>query len=330
MYKRFVFIFYFLLIFMISGCGIKKFPYIPFFKSPPTVKKVEYKIKNGKLLLYWDKINNKKIKNYNVYMSKAPVGVQYCLTCDKNFNLMESIDPENFQHDTISVFVENLDNNFKYCYAVKVETKNNDEGKFSNKICFSWYYDKNIIKNVSVYPEDRSLLVSWKKGNITNIDFQGVNIYKKTDNDFELVANEPVKESYLIRNLKNGTKYTFYVAPTYYFNKTLIEGKFVKVVGIPEDLTPPELPKFFNGFYTNGGIFLKWSRSVSDDILGYDIIRKKEGEKRYKQINESIIKKEKFFDNKVEKGKVYYYKIRCIDKNFNPSDYSKPVKLIAE
>jgi fibronectin type 3 domain-containing protein len=90
------------------------------------------------------------------------------------------------------------------------------------------------------------------------------------------------------------------------------------------------LPNFFTGYFSNNSIFLKWAKSVSDDILGYDIIRKVEGEKEYKQINTSIIKKETFIDKNIVKGKVYYYKIRCIDNNFNVSKFSNAIKIIAE
>jgi hypothetical protein len=311
------------------GCGIKKFPLIPFFKSPPTVKKVEYKIENGKVVLTWDNLK-KSVKQYNIYVAKAPYGVEYCLTCDKNYRKIDSISPEEFG-DKISVTIEGLENNFQYCYAVKAETSGGKEGKLSNKVCFDWFYDKNIIYNANAFPLDRSLKISWKKGSVKGIDYRGVNIYKKDkEGAYELMANEESKDFYIVKHLKNGKKYTFYIAPEYYFGKTLIEGCFIKIAGRPEDLTPPALPDFFTGYYTNGGIFLKWAKSISDDIFGYDLIRKEENGKRYVQVNSSIIKKENFFDSSVEKGKIYYYKIRCIDRNFNASEFSNPVKIIAE
>lgn len=320
------------LLILFSACGIKKFPTIPFIKGAPDIKKVDFKIKNGQVTLFWDNLKDNDIKFYDIYMSKAPVGVKYCLKCDENFEQIDKLDYVNFEDEkTVSINIENLENNFKYCYAVVAEIKNGKKGDFSNKVCFQWFYKDNIIYNIKALPQDRSVMISWNKSKIPEIILKGVNIYQKDkNNNYSLICTESGKNFYIVKNLKNGRKYTFYVAPLYKYQNTLIEGKLFTVSAVPEDLTPPELPQVFTGYFTNGGIYLKWARSVSDDIYGYDIIRKKEGEKYYKQINDSIIKKEYFFDSHVEKGKVYYYKIRAIDKNFNPSKFSKPIKVIAE
>ncbi len=315
-----------------TSCGIKKFPTIPFIKNAPNIKKVEYKIKNARFTLFWENIKDRDIKFYDIYMSKAPVGVKYCLKCNENFELIDKIDYINFEEeDMVSIDIKNLDNAFKYCYAVAAEIKNSKRGDFSNKVCFSWFYKDNIIYNVKITPQDRSVIISWKKNNFPGISFKGINIYKKEkNNNYNLIFTETKNNFYIVKDLKNTVKYTFYVAPLYYYQDTLIEGKLITVEAVPEDLTPPELPQVFTGFFTNGGIYLKWARSVSDDIYGYDIVRKKEGDRKFKQINDSIIKKEFYFDSDVKKGKIYYYKIRCIDKHFNPSKFSKPVKVIAE
>ncbi|GEM_PF-4504474 len=318
-----------LLLLIFAGCGIKKFPSIPFIKSTPKIDKLDYKIQNGKLLLNWPNIKDKNIKGYNIYTSSSPTGIEYCTDCDKNFKMVSLVDTEGFE-DTASITIENLKDKFSYCYAVKSVNKNGKESPLSNKVCFDWELKNNIIGNINVHPKDRSLKISWEKGNVEGINFQGVNIYKKDKSGSSIIANEPSNNEYLVKNLKNGEKYTFFIAPIYYFNKTLIEGQFVEVSGIPEDFAPPELPKFFNGFYTNGAILLKWSRSLSDDIFGYDIFRRGENEKNFKEINKNIIKEETYFDSQVEKGKVYYYKIRCIDKKFNPSEFSNEFKVIAE
>ncbi len=330
MYRKF-YLCLIILSFLTVSCGIKKFPLIPFFKSPATVKKVEYKIQDGKVILTWKKIDDKSIKNYNIYVSKAPSGVEYCLTCDKNFRKTDSFAADEFGGDKVSVTIEGLKNNFKYCYAVKAETSKDEESKLSNKVCFDWFYKDDIISDIKALPEDRSLKISWKNKDYKAIDFRGVNIYKKNkDSYFELMGNEESKTDYTVKHLKNGKKYVFYIAPVYYFNNTVIEGKLKKVAGIPEDLTPPALPNFFTGYFTNNGIYLKWAKSVSDDIFGYDLMRREEGSKRFTQINGNIIKKEFFFDGNVKKGKIYYYKIRCIDKNFNASEFSNAIKIIAE
>ncbi len=330
MYRKLYILIVILSMFTVS-CGIKKFPLIPFFKSPPQIKKVEYKIQDGRVILTWNKIENKSVKSYNIYVSKAPSGVEYCLTCDKNFRKVDSISPEEFGGDKISITIEGLNNNFKYCYAVKTETSKGEESKLSDKVCFDWFYTNKLITNVKIFPEDRSLKISWHKRDVKGIDYKGVNIYKKNKNGaYELIGHEENKDFYIVKHLKNEKKYTFYIAPVYFYEKTLIEGKFIKLAGIPEDLTPPALPNFFTGYYTNGGIFLKWAKSISDDIFGYDLLRKEEGSKHYSQVNSSIIKKENFFDRNVKKGKIYYYKIRCIDRNFNASAFSNPVKILAE
>ncbi len=329
--KKFFYIF--AIIIFLTSCAIKRFPKVPFFKRVPEVKNIEYEIKNGNLILSWKRLpEEKNIRSYNLYEAKAPEGIKYNFKSEKNYILIKRINVSELEEGAgkISLTIKNLHNTYKYCFAVRVENVKGKEGDFSNRACVDWYFVKDMITNVKVFPDDHMLKFEWKIKKYPQVKYNGVNIYQKVKNEFVVVASNVPGTKYEIRGLENKRKYEFLFAPVYTYYKTQLEGGYVKVYGIPQDLTPPKLPQFFTGIYTNGGILLKWTRSESPDILGYDIERKMEGEPRYTRINKSIIKEEKYFDANVIKGKVYYYRIRCIDKNFNVSKFSKPIKVLAE
>ncbi len=316
-----------------SGCAVKNFPKIPFFSRIPKVKTVNYEIKHGELILSWIRVpKEKKVKSYNLYEAKAPEGIKYNFKSPKNYDLLKKILKDQLPEDMdkVTVTLKNLENKYKYCFGIKVENTKGKEGKLSNVACVDWLYLSNIIKDIKIQPDDHLLRIYWETNKIPEITFIGLNFYKKENGEMIEIASEVTENPYEIKGLKNKKLYTFYVAPVYSYYKTKLEGKLKKITGIPEDLTPPKLPEFITGIYTNNGILVKWSKSPSEDILGYDIERKMAGEKNYKRLNKSIIKDEKYFDSDVVKGKVYYYRIRCIDKNFNVSNFSKPIKVLAE
>ena len=320
-------------VFIITACAVKRFPRVPFLSRIPKVKEINYQIKRATLSISWRRVKKEsKVNSYNLYEAKAPEGVKYNFKSKKNYDLIKKINVSELNEDidTITLTISKLRNGYKYCYRVRVENKKGKEGKFSKRACVDWMIVDNLITNIKVHPDDKSLKFTWKINKIPNVTYIGVNIYQKLKKEIVNVASEVTGNSYEIDDLENKKVYEYFFAPVYTFNKTKIEGKYIYVAGVPEDLTPPKLPEFITGVYTNNGIMLKWTRSVSKDILGYDIVRKAEGEKRFRRINKSIIKEEKFFDSDVKRGKVYYYRIRCIDKNFNVSKYSKPIKVIAE
>ncbi len=324
---------FFLIIFVFTACAVKRFPKVPFLSRIPKVKQLNYEIKKANLAISWKRVKKEnKINSYNLYQAKAPEGIKYNFKSDKNYDLIKKINVAELPQDIdiVTLKISKLKNNYKYCYAIRVENKKGKEGGFSNKVCVDWLILNDIISNVKVHPDDKSLKITWKINKYKNISYIGINIYQKLKNEIINIASEVTGNSYTIDNLENKKVYEFYIAPVYTYYKTKIEGKYLYIAGVPEDLTPPELPEFITGVYTNNGIMIKWTRSISKDILGYDIERKAEGENKFVRLNKNIIKDEKFFDSNVKKGKVYYYRIRCIDKNFNVSKFSKPIKVIAE
>ena len=324
---------YSLIIGIITSCAIKRFPKVPFFSRIPKVKEINYQIKKAELTLSWKRVKKEdKISSYNLYEAKAPEGVKYNFKSKKNYDLIKKINIAELGEDLdiVTINVSKLRNNYKYCFAVKVENKKGKEGKLSKRVCVDWMIVNNLISNLKVHPDDKSLKLTWKVNHIKGVNYIGVNVYEKMKGEIVNIATETTGTSYVIEDLENKRMYEFFVAPVYTFYKTKIEGKYIYIAGVPQDLTPPQLPEFITGVYTNNGIMVKWTRSPSKDIYGYDIERKAEGEKRFRRLNKSIIKDEKYFDSNVEKGKVYYYRIRCIDRNYNVSEFSKPIKVIAE
>jgi fibronectin type 3 domain-containing protein len=86
-----------------------------------------------------------------------------------------------------------------------------------------------------------------------------------------------------------------------------------------------EVSGFSNGEYVS----LVWVPNSEPDLAGYDIYRSADG-KTYQRLTEQLEAASSFIDRKVEKGKLYYYRIRAVDTHKNQSEFSNDVSVRVE
>ena len=98
-----------------------------------------------------------------------------------------------------------------------------------------------------------------------------------------------------------------------------------------EDNTPPVIPSGLTGSMDKSGIAsLSWLPNTDPDIMGYRLFKSNSLKEEPVEITRAILTDLVYTDSvniKVLNKDVYYHVI-AVDKNYNASDYSKPLKLL--
>jgi hypothetical protein len=98
-----------------------------------------------------------------------------------------------------------------------------------------------------------------------------------------------------------------------------------------EDSIPPLQPTGLIGFIdTTGRVTLHWNKNAEDDLNGYRVFRSNFQNSEFSQITSEPVDTTEFKETIPLQNltREMYYKIQAIDTRFNPSGYSKILKLL--
>lgn len=103
-----------------------------------------------------------------------------------------------------------------------------------------------------------------------------------------------------------------------------------ELFGMLPDREPPSIPKDFKGYIDSTGlVHLSWGSNSEKDIQGYRIFRKNAMNEELIERTRRIVENNNYTDT-VDihtLTKYIYYSITAVDKAYNNSDYSTPIKL---
>ena len=95
---------------------------------------------------------------------------------------------------------------------------------------------------------------------------------------------------------------------------------------LAHDIFPPTTPVGVQAVFSGAGqklfIDLSWTPNSEDDLAGYNIYRRTEGEQAVK-INSDLVKTPAFRDNSVQLGTRYFYAVTAVDLRGNESEKSQ-------
>lgn len=101
-------------------------------------------------------------------------------------------------------------------------------------------------------------------------------------------------------------------------------------LAVREDSLPPVLPESFTGkINQDGKVYLQWSSSPSEDVLGYRLYRANHPTEEFVMISSGTIADTVYLDHISVSTLTenVYYRIVAIDRRFNLSDYSPSLSL---
>lgn len=220
---------------------------------------------------------------------------------DSNWNVLAKytgLDSSNEIVPNVKHVAINLSKESSYELVVKDFKVTGNDGKVGN------------VSNLKLVPGVNKIGLTWV--NPKDVDFAGVRIYQDNKVIVELDKNTT---SYVVENLKVGTKYSFKVT-----SLSLNKGETKGVVESGKTLIP-NIPPPDNVFVTpqNGKLVIAWNRVNSDDLKGYNVYI--DG----KKINNETLNSTKLIVDNLENGKEYSVQVSAVNSQDKEGDKSEAV-----
>ncbi len=94
---------------------------------------------------------------------------------------------------------------------------------------------------------------------------------------------------------------------------------------VRKPLAPPEWEGYL---FTGTGIGLKWSRRPDEEVLAYNVYRRREGEEQRQLIGST--RDTSFHDKNLEAGQTYLFSLSALDTSFQESALSEEMSIVFE
>jgi len=220
-----------------------------------------------------------------------------------------------------------------FTYSVKALNSKKQHGGFSNLISVRIHVVPNPPTAIHFSFEEHAIKLSWQVSTL-NIDGSPVegtlryNVYRATTTAARvrerLNATAIDGIEYQDTTMVLGQNYFYTVravvdspdGPIESSDSTEYEAKNV-------DTYPPRPPAEVTAISNGESISLVWSPNNEGDLAGYYVYRSGI-DRDFKKLTQ-LISTASFEDTDVEKGKIYFYRVRALDKAGNESDNSKEV-----
>jgi hypothetical protein len=153
--------------------------------------------------------------------------------------------------------------------------------------------------------------------------FEGYNIYRRSEENKARKRNStPLKKNiFEEKSFKFGTGYSFFIRTSFESaDSIIIEVK-------PADIFPPKAPSALISIAGSKLISLSWESNKENDLAGYRIWRRLEGESDFSLLASELFLESNFNDTKLEKGQKYEYMVTAVDENGNKSERSSTVLI---
>ncbi len=333
------------------SCGRKGAPLPPLTVIPEAIREIRAVVRSEGILILWsppqrnnDGSNLENLMGFKVLRSEIPPE----RTCDRCIEIFEPLfdviytlpveSEGEMEQGIFKVFDNNLKFTYRYKYKVLSYTTTGYLSPDSDIVDVTWDVAPSSPINIVGEGGDKFIHLKWVPPS-TLVDGQpiyglaGFNIYRaKNNRSYSIfpINKEPVTDNYYIDSgLENNVKYFYIIRSVRKVNETLIESPpSNEIIVVPNDRVPPEPPRGLVAIPEKEGIVLKWDAGMESDLAGYNIYRKRMGEKSWKKLNKEIVKATTFKDSSVKKGIIYYYYITAVDNSpaTNESDASSDVK----
>jgi fibronectin type 3 domain-containing protein len=231
----------------------------------------------------------------------------------------------------MTLFFEDQEPRRVYVYQVVSINRRGYTSSPSNPVTVYWDHPPPPPTTVSVERGDKKVALSWESVEGAT----GYDVYRRIEGEEEFpldpLNKEPLKAAeYTDLSVQNDIKYIYSVRAVRRVVKTDVEGKGSPGIAVtPIKLTPPSAPVGLVAIPTKEGMELTWNRNPEPDILGYNVYRRKTGEKEFQRLNESPLPKNTYLDTDVVLQQEYEYAVTAVDNSSrrNESPRSEEVKV---
>jgi hypothetical protein len=199
-----------------------------------------------------------------------------------------------------------------------------------------------IPKSVPLPPSDlqakmreNSVMIEWKPPE-ENIDSStpptvvGYNVYRESDKEeFHRVNTVLIEETkFTDIDFVYNVNYRYCVRASATISSPYTESENSNAVEIlTEDTIIPIAPKGLVAIAGENFVSLSWDSNKEDDLAGYRVWRRSDGEEEFTAVTE-LIAENVYHDTSVAKNQRYYYATTALDANGNESQRSEVVSVV--
>jgi fibronectin type 3 domain-containing protein len=306
---------------------------------PKRIVNLEATPREGRLLLEWtvpkentDKTPLTDLASFKIFRSEGTLVGDACKGCGEKKKVVYEMkwDSQEEGKKREAVFFEDQEAKKVYVYEVVSDNRRGYPSAPSNPVTVYWDYPPQAPSMVNGERGDKRVDLSWDPVE----GAEGYNIYRKGDEEefsTRPLNRELVKTNrYSDLNVENEKKYIYSVRAVKRVVKTEVEGKGSLGVPVtPIDLIPPAAPTDLVAVPLKDGIELNWRGNREPDLFGYNVYRRKPGEKEFKKLNENPLTKEIYLDTNVVLQQEYEYAVSAVDNAIrrNESSLSEEVRV---
>lgn len=264
------------------------------------------------------------LAGFKIYRGKID---DSCLGCPTDLPLYRDIDLEApggtlVEKEKITFMDRGITQGERYGYKVAAYNKLGYFGEFSAVMSAEWLSPPPPPGGLEGIPGDGSATLQWtpyaKRDEDDN--FFGYRVYRSrrsgTYNNAP-VNDEPLtKEFFTDTGLANNEPYYYIVRSAVKAGETITEGApSAEILIIPVDKMPPSIPEGLTLIDTGDAVSVSWIPVSDEDLLGYNVYRKRWKETAMKRINTAPLETAYYSDRNVARGESYLYAVTAVDNS---------------
>ncbi len=340
-----------------SGCGKRRPPLPPVERVQQRTEFLSGAQQGNEVILSWPAPRRnapdssvQSIRRIDVYRLAEKPGAPLALTEDEfsaRATLVGSVTYEQIQTagDTLTYrdVLELAGQPPRLRYALRYVNASGQRAAFSNFLSIE--PAARIAQAPTLTPEAKiaedSITISWQApaaniDNSTPVNLLGYNVYRTDESQTEL-GNQAINSAlisgteYADKNFQFGKDYRYIVrAVSLGTGGAQVESLNSNSISVsPRDIFPPaapERPSIAAPEPSSSRLAIFFAANKEPDIAGYNIYRSTDPDlpkQNWTRLNQALLTRTTYQDDKVEPGKTYYYYITAVDKAGNVSPPSE-------
>ena len=341
----------------LPGCGKRRPPLPPVERVQQRTEFLSGAQQGNEVILSWPApVRNapessvQSIRRIDVYRLAEKPGAPLALTEDEfsaRATLVGSVTYEQIQTagDTLTYrdTLELAGQPTRLRYAIRYVNASGQRAAFSNFLSIepAARIAKAPMLSTEVKIAEDAITLSWQPpaaniDNSTPVNLLGYNVYR-TDESQTASGNQPLNTAlisgteYADKNFLFGNNYRYVVrAVSLGTGGAQVESLNSNAVSVsPQDVFPPaapERPSVAAPEPSSARLAIFFAANKETDIAGYNLYRSTDPDlpkQNWTKLNQTLLTRTTFTDDKVEPGKTYYYYVTAVDKAGNVSPPSE-------
>ena len=342
---------------LVSGCGKRRPPLPPVERVQQRTEFLSGAQQGNEVILSWPAPQRnapnssvQSIRRIDVYRLAEKPGAPLALT-EEEFSaratLVGSVTSEQIQTagDTLTYrdVLELAGQPTRLRYALRYVNASGQRAAFSNFLSIEPAARIAQAPTLTAEPKiaEDAITISWQppKANIDNstpVNLLGYNVYRADESQTEL-GNQAINSAlisgteYADKNFQFGKDYRYIVrAVSLGTGGAQVESLNSNSISVsPRDIFPPaapERPSIAAPEPSSARLAIFFAANKETDIAGYNIYRSTDPDlpkQDWTKLNQTLLTRTTYQDDKVEPGKTYYYYVTAIDKTGNVSPPSE-------